>query len=626
MYPVSDAFLRTVRSNTRKYFWTGTIVTRDGMTYEFGAKEIVKGSGYISRQCCGNTEIELGTVYAAEMGITLLSDIDRYTLEDALVTLVFHLVLADGSVEDVPMGVFEVSEANRLAKCLELKAYDFMLRFDKSFNGFETVGTAYDFIALCCKRCKVEFANKRAEIDAMPNGGVTLSVYTENDIETCRDVLFYVAQVLGGFFIINREGKLELRKYGKDPVMKVEQRHRFSSSFSDFITRYTAVSSTNKQTQIAEYYALDPDNGLTMNLGVNPLLQFGLKETREMLCRNILADLSVIRYVPFDSDTIGNPALDPGDVLTFAGGQADEGQITCITSIRQKIGGKQSLKCVGKNPRLAQAKSRNDKNISGLLNQIEDNAKTGKIGIHTFTNASAHEIGQTKVKLISIQFASSEENHMQFFAQVVVDVAADPVERSAEASGTVVIPFPGGSGSGTGSADDTSGGADAGSGSGSEVSVDVSLPVKWQEDGQAVCHVVFEFNNEEIMEHCPVETWHSGKHILSLYYPIEKIVANYTNTFNVYLWMENGSGTVDVGDCIASVSGQAMAAGEAWDGKLEVEDYTTRFAIGGGLNVNGFRESLSMQMKETVNRGFEVYFAERAGISGFCRPVEMEGV
>ena len=43
--------------------------------------------------------------------ITLLSDIDRYTLEDAQVTLVFHLVLADGSVEDVPMGVFEVSEA-----------------------------------------------------------------------------------------------------------------------------------------------------------------------------------------------------------------------------------------------------------------------------------------------------------------------------------------------------------------------------------------------------------------------------------------------------------------------------------------------------------------------------------
>ena len=66
---------------------------------------------------------------------------------------------------------------------------------------------------------------------------------------------------------------------------------------------------------MAEYYALDPDDGLTMNLGVNPLLQFGLEETRRQLCTNILNDLAVVNYVPFDSDTIGNPALDVGDDL-----------------------------------------------------------------------------------------------------------------------------------------------------------------------------------------------------------------------------------------------------------------------------------------------------------------------
>ena len=67
--------------------------------------------------------------------------------------------------------------------------------------------------------------------------------------------------------------------------------YRFTSSFSDFITRYTAVSSTNLRTQISAYYALDLDDGLTMNLGVNLLLQFGLEETRRQLCENILADL-----------------------------------------------------------------------------------------------------------------------------------------------------------------------------------------------------------------------------------------------------------------------------------------------------------------------------------------------
>ena len=214
------------------------------------------------------------------------------------------------------MGIFEVSEANRTAHCLELKAYDYMLRFEKSFNGFETVGNAYAFLALCCKACDVELAHTQAEIEAMPNGAEMLSVYPENDIETYRDVLYFVAQVLGGFFCINREGKLELRKYGSTAVMEVQSKHRFTSSFSDFITRYTAVSSTNLRTETAEYYALETDNGLTMNLGINPLLQFGLEETREQLCQNILNDLSVVNYVPFDSDTIGNPALDLGETFS----------------------------------------------------------------------------------------------------------------------------------------------------------------------------------------------------------------------------------------------------------------------------------------------------------------------
>lgn len=78
-------FLRAVQENTRRYYWTGKITTKAGMVHEFSEKDFVKGSGYISSQCCGSTEMELGSVYAAEMEITLFSEIDRYTLEDALV-------------------------------------------------------------------------------------------------------------------------------------------------------------------------------------------------------------------------------------------------------------------------------------------------------------------------------------------------------------------------------------------------------------------------------------------------------------------------------------------------------------------------------------------------------------
>ena len=560
-------------------------------------------------------------MYAAEMGISLFLDIDRYTLEDAEVELSYHLRLADGTYEAVPMGIFEVSEANRTVHVLELKAYDRMLRFDRAFNGFETIGTAYGMMELCSTACGVELAQSQTEIEALPNGSELLSIYPENDIETYRDVLYFTAQVLGGFFCINREGKLEFRQYGETPVMEILQKHRFSSSFSDFVTRYTAVSSTNLRTQTSEYYALEEDDGLTMNLGVNPLLQFGLEETRAELCGNILTALSAVNYVPFDSDTIGNPALDLGDVLTFSGGQADAQQITCVTSFTVKIGGRQSLKCVGKNPRLSQAKSKNDKNISGLLNQIE----AGKIGIHTFTNASEYSIGETDVRIISIEFASKEENHAQFFGQVVVDVEAQAVEKSTQASGTIVIPFPSGNVGDSGGAADTENGSEDGA-AGEEttdISVDVSLPVTWTEDGKAVCYVTFELNNVEILLHHPVETWHSGKHILSLYYPIENIVPNITNTFNVYLRIEDGSGSVGIGDCIASISGQAMAAAAAWDGRIDIEESAALFSINSGLQARGFTGAVDVGTMELVQKSYADTMTGRTGIGAFCRPVTL---
>lgn len=343
MYSVSNEYKTAIQDNTRSFFWSGTITTTAGKVYPFENKDIVKGSGYVSRQCSGSSEIELGSVYAAEMGISLFSDVDRYSLENAEVQLCFHLNLSDGTVEDVPMGIFYVAEANRKIKTLELKAYDAMLNFDEDYNEAQSSGYPYDFLNIMCTTCGVELSHTQDEIEAMPNGTELLGVYPDNDIETWRDLLHYLAQALCSFAFINREGKLQLVQYGETPICTVNNTHRYSSSFSNFVTRYTAISSTNRRTNTAEYYALDPDDGLTMNLETNPLLQFGLDETRSRILTNILNAIAVIRYVPFDSETIGDPALEPGDVLTFTGGQADENQMAAITSVTIKINGKCSL-------------------------------------------------------------------------------------------------------------------------------------------------------------------------------------------------------------------------------------------------------------------------------------------
>lgn len=553
MYPVSNEFKKAIQDNTRSFYFEGSITTKSGITYPFRNKDIVKGSGYITNQCCGNDEIEIGSVYAAEMGITLYSDIDRYTLEGAEVRISFFLDIGNGVYEEVPMGIFEVSEADRTINCLSIKAYDYMLRFDKDFKNTVSSGSAFELLSLACEKCKVELAHTEDEIKSWKNGSILLGIYSENDIETWRDVIFYVAQVLGRFATINRAGKLELRAYGNESVMDIPNTQRFSSSFSDFVTRYTAVSSTNVRTQKSEYIHLESDDGLTMNLGVNPLLQFGLEETRKKLLTNILEDVSRINYVPFDSSTIGNPAFDLGDIVTFSGGHADGRQITCITKYEFKVNGKHSLKCVGKNPRLAQAKSKNDKNIAGLLNSVE----AGKIVVHTFMNASPYTIGAQDTEVASIEFASNEDTDAQFHASILMKVAADSVEKKGTAKRTD-----------------------------EQTKEEEQFAVSITDDGQAVLTVTYIINDNVLTTYVPVETMHSGRHILNLYYPLNGLEANAYNTFRVRMKISGGSATIERGQAIATISGQGLSSNNVWDGRLEfTETEFDRVLISGAMNV-----------------------------------------
>lgn len=579
MYPVSEDFKAAIQDSSRSFYYEGVIKTKSGIEYPFQNKDIVKGSGYITNQCCGDSEIEIGSVYAAELGMTLFSSIDRYTLEGAEVRVSFFLEVGNCIFEEVPMGIFEISEANRSINCLNIKAYDYMLRFDKSFKNIVSSGTAYELLSLGCEKCNVELAHTEEEMELWNNGNIVLGIYAENDIETWRDIIYYVAQVLGCFAVINREGKLELRKYGNVSLMDIPNTQRFTSSFSDFVTRYTAINSANERTQTAEYYSLELDDGLTMNLGVNPLLQFGLTETRTKLLTNILNDISKINYVPFDSSTIGNPAFDLGDVITFSGGHADEKQITCITKYEFKINGKHTLKCVGKNPRLSQAKSKNDKDIAGLINSVE----AGKIVVHTFMNASPYTIGEKDTEVASLEFASNEDTDAQFHATILLQVTADRIEKT----GTVVKD-------------------------------EEEYFLSWTDDGSAIITVTYIINDNILTTYVPIETWHSGQHILNLYYPLSGLEANAYNTFRVRMRISGGSAKVDRGQAIATISGQGLSSNNVWDGRLEfTETDVAIIPVAGAMRVREAVAIVNTHTEVSKPMGLSDAFA-LAAIGGFA--------
>lgn len=580
--------LQAVQENTRRQKWSGKITTTKGIKYEFTDKDIVKGSGYVSRQCCGSTEIELGSVYAAEMGITLFLDADRYSLEDAAVEIFYSIQLGDASWETIPMGIYEISEANRNIKTLEIKAYDYMLRFEKSVSTESSNGCPYDFLSWACDKCKVELAHTQEEIEAMTNGAELLGIYPDGNIETYRDLLFYVAQVLGKVCQINREGKLELVSYGNEPVLTMEARHRFSSSYSDFVTRYTGVYSSNEVDAISEYYCLDPDDGLTMNLGVNPLLQYGLQNTREALVTNILNAISVVRYVPFDSTTIGNPALDPMDVVKFSGGHADQNVTSCITSITYKIHGKHSLKGVGKNPLLSSAKSKADKNIIGLLNQVE----TSKYVVCAFENASELKIGSEPIRIIDVTFVSIESTSVLFMGNVNCIVKSDDETVSHVYTASHLVP----------DMESVVARAAAKAKDEEEIpeikyeSVEEEVTVPIANKVNPVVTFLYKMDDTWIDDYSPKQVLHDGENIIPLLYPISGLGANSAKQLEVYMSVEGGEIEIAPANCKAAVAGSGIASGfTEWDGKIVVEEYVDVYTMEANSmtlkNLRGFVET-----------------------------------
>ena len=89
MYEVSEKYKEAIRSQSRKFKWYGTITTPTGKVYHFTEKDIVKGSGTLTRSCSGSTSLEMGSVYAAELDISLFLNVDRYSLYDAVIDLYF---------------------------------------------------------------------------------------------------------------------------------------------------------------------------------------------------------------------------------------------------------------------------------------------------------------------------------------------------------------------------------------------------------------------------------------------------------------------------------------------------------------------------------------------------------
>ncbi len=540
MYQVSDAYLKQTKEKVQTFRLTGTV-----NKIAFTNHDILSGSFTITNQCSEQNDVKIGSVYIGELKCTFKPDLQVPDWTNAQIIVSEGLLIGGTAWEDVPLGVYTVSEANDTEYGVDITAYDNMARFNRSCTVDITIGTPYELLTLACTTCEVELGLTQADVDALPNGTESLSLYTENDIETWQDFVFWVAQATGTIATMDREGKLVLRSYTQNVVDTLTNHERFTGSkFSKFETRYSGLSCVNMENNTTSYYGSDPDNYLTYNLGSNPFLQYGVDSYKEQIRRAVLDALLKIDYVPFETSCLCGVMYDLGDIIRCTDGIAP-GKLGCVMMYDYTFNGGYKITGFGSDPALATAKSKTDKNLEGLRN----NVSTNEILFFNYENAKTIHIGDGESEsIIDIRFTSSKKTGVLFSAEILLETTATAEE--------------------------------------------------------VIGMIEYELNGVSLIGYNPTETWKSGKHILSLMYMLS-IEENSINRWIARLNITGGSIDIAQGAVRAVIYGQGLVGATEWDGILDLEDTLQAVMLSRGMTANGLKCAVNMTISEPERYAIE---------------------
>ena len=510
MYSVSQAYINALQAPAKTRRITGYVGSE-----AFSDENILQGSFIVSNACSDGNDVKIGSVYMGTLQCTLRGIDLTGQWYGKMITVSEGLLIGydgqgDPIWEDVPLGVFTVYEALHRDEGVAITAYDSMKKLDVTFP-YDTVqeGQPWDYLEIIRIGCGISLAQNENQIKALPNGTRGFVLSMENDISTYRDLLYWLAQLLGCFATFNREGRLELRQYGTESVYSMPQTERWQgASFSDFTTKYTAVSLLITDTGEEVYKGLETDDGLTYDLGNNPFIQSGNPDN---VLGDILGAVANLQYTPFQVQRSGCPMLDLGDVVTFPGG-IGAGKTGCVMSYNYTYHAEYEIMGFGSNPALIGVSSAEDKALTGAMKRANSN----EIQFYTTTNAKDITIRNDWKQIVRVRFGSMKATIVTWHAEIKLEATITDDLRD------VII-------------------------------------------GQ----VQYVYNNVEV-NYKPVETWIEGKHLLHLlyYFAVESAAIN---ELSVRMKCD-GEIEIKALDIQACLWGQGLAATNSWTGLIEVED------------------------------------------------------
>lgn len=563
MYSVSNDYISKMFDQVQTHHLSGLVGSA-----AFTEADVI-GVSYTNK--CSDKKVSLGSVNIGVLKLTFLSDIlNRGDYFGKTISLSDVLVIdpEDETTESVPVGVFTIADAKwTQAGMVAITAYDCLSKMDSPLPFSQSTGKVYDFCKYIEEETGAVFGMTEAECDLLPNGEEIISPFAENNMTTYRDLLSALAEFIGGFATANRDGTWRLQTFDDTSILTFPKNRRMSgTTFSDFTTYYDTIQYTDLVSQTTKY--VGDGQGLTMNLGSQPFLQYGTSATINARLANIIEQMKKMVYTPFDAS--GLPAfvaLDLGDVITLSNDYSGGSSVGAVMSLSWTYNKTVKMSCYGENPNLRSAQSATDKNIAGLL--ARSDSKT--IQYYTFENVADIEDITDEETIASFYFATLESTTVTLWHEIQADFTLD-------------------------------------------------------DESEPMTVIVHYYLNGIEETYTPIMTiGESGAHTLDYNYFLKGITGGLRNEWTVTLECVGGAADIDRDNVHVCLTGQGLVGADSFLGVIEVSEEIPLFVVS-GLAVGAFTDSATLAQyanhTETISDNFNLLEPDSL-VEGFSESVRI---
>ena len=347
LYSTSQAYASAIAKNARETKLTGNIQLNDGGT-SLALDLFNVMSAELSAQCVNGDTFETGAVYSSEFVIKI-SDwvLETELLNGAIITPIFNIKTDTGTFESVPIGKFYTAEAVWTQKSVELTCYDSTMKLDREFSvndidfGSSTsnITTIYNIINTICTKCGIDCGETPTSIAG--------NIRVPSVISTCREMISYIAECVGGFAYADRSGALRIKAFSSPsgtPETAIPRTDYFKLSFSDRKFKVQSVAVYDSENKV--YQFIDNPNSETGEI-LSSRWGYIFFSSFVVLYANLLKNhLGKVQFTPSEVEWLGNPAIDLGDTIAIETSKGNTIR-SLITHINWKYKGTQQLRSVG---------------------------------------------------------------------------------------------------------------------------------------------------------------------------------------------------------------------------------------------------------------------------------------